>query len=108
MNPVGKRRRARDGLDLAGDANRSADLARRMARALLVPLALLFGLGIILTLQIYRMTDDARWVDHSDQVIGKTQALRLGLVDQESAVRGFLLTGDAKYREDSLASAPST
>src|SRR5262249_51363398 len=39
------------------------------------------------------------WVDHSDQVIAQTRALEKLLVDQETGMRGYLLTGDDNFLE---------
>ncbi len=76
-----------------------APISRRLLVAMVTPLALLVAFAIALTLQVVRMTDSARWVDHTDEVIAKVNDLERQIVDQETAVRGFLLADDRAFLE---------
>jgi CHASE3 domain sensor protein len=67
---------ARDSID--------APLARKLFVAIVTPLGLLLAFGIVLTLQIGRMTDTARAVDHTDEVIGRINELQKQIIDQET------------------------
>jgi CheY-like chemotaxis protein/signal transduction histidine kinase/CHASE3 domain sensor protein len=67
-------------------------LARRLTVAMALPIVLLLVLGAILGRQILRMSEDARWVDHSDQVIGTASETLKEIIDQETGLRGYLLT----------------
>jgi signal transduction histidine kinase/CheY-like chemotaxis protein/CHASE3 domain sensor protein len=75
------------------------NLSRQLLVAILTPLALLLAFGVALTLQIVRMTETARWVDHTDEVIGMINDIQRQVVDQETAVRGFLLANDRAFLE---------
>lgn len=74
-------------------------LSRRLALAILAPAALLLALGGVLGAQLMRMSEDARWVEHTDQVLAKVYQVQKQVVDQETAVRGFLLTEDPLFLE---------
>ena len=80
-------------------ASGDTSLSRRFLIAILTPVALLFIVGGLLTIQIVRMTDTARWVDHTDGVISRIHDLQRQIIDQETGVRGYLLTGDRVFLE---------
>lgn len=77
----------------------SKQLSRRLLVAVFAPAALLIALGVVLGAQIYRMSEDAHWLDHTDQVISKTYQTQQRILDQETAIRGFLLTSDRLFLE---------
>jgi CheY-like chemotaxis protein/signal transduction histidine kinase/CHASE3 domain sensor protein len=79
------------------DGTERAAISRRLTLAVAIPVALLIGVGALLWSQIARMSDLALWVDHSDQVISHVYDLQKQLADQESSVRGYLLTEDRSY-----------
>ena len=81
------------------DARSSTSLSRQLLVALLTPLALLLVLGAVLGAQVLRMTDDAGWVDHSDRVLGTANDALRNAVDQETGVRGYLITRDRVFLE---------
>jgi len=76
---------------------RSRELARRLTVALVIPLVLLVSVALILGAQVLRMTTDSRWVDHSDEVLAKTNEVVKQIVDQETGIRGYLVTGDPLF-----------
>ena len=39
----------------------------------------------------------AAWVDHSDQVLSQSQSVERSVVDVETGVRGYLLTGESRF-----------
>ena len=55
----------------------------------------------------YDLNEAMQWVDHTDQVLGQSRRLLRLLVDMETGVRGYLLTGDdvflQPYREAAKA-----
>lgn len=75
-------------------------LSRSLAIALITPVVLLTLLAIILAIQVERMSNDARWVDHTDEVISRVSELGERIDMQESAARGFLLSGDRQFLAD--------
>ncbi len=71
------------------------DLSRRLILAVVTPMIVLIVLGVVLLNQTVRMRETAAWVDHTDEVIAKAHELESSIADQETAVRGYLLTDDA-------------
>ncbi len=74
-------------------------LARRVLLALLAPFVLMVAAGGVLAVQVARMMEDAAWVDRSDEVISKSYEALKQFADQETGLRGFLLTGDHRFLE---------
>jgi len=58
---------------------------------------LMLMLAGALTWQINLLLSSARWVDHTDRVISQAHRCEALLVDQETAVRGFLISGAADF-----------
>ncbi len=81
-------------------------LARRLLVALVTPVVLLIAAGAVLGAQVAHMADDARWVEHSNEVIGKTFELQKLIIDQETGVRGFLVNGNRTFLEPYLKAKP--
>ncbi|HEY4056153.1 MAG TPA: histidine kinase dimerization/phospho-acceptor domain-containing protein, partial [Kofleriaceae bacterium] len=81
-------------------------LARHMALAIIAPVILLIVLGGALAWQIGRMAESAKWVSHTNGVLAKLGELRTQLSDKESALRGFLLSGDSTLRDAYALAAP--
>ena len=67
--------------------------------AIVTPFALLLAVGLLLTIQIVRMMETADWIDHTDEVIGRLSDLQRQIIDQETGVRGYLLTGERVFLE---------
>jgi CHASE3 domain sensor protein len=67
-------------------------LARRLFVGAITPILVLLLVGGFLTFQIVRMARSSLAVQRSDEVIGATYNLQRQIVDQETGVRGFLLT----------------
>jgi signal transduction histidine kinase/DNA-binding response OmpR family regulator/CHASE3 domain sensor protein len=84
----------------------SAELSRRLTIALVTPVALLLVVGIALGFQLVRMASDAQWVDHTDEVVATTAELEKQIIDQETSLRGFLVTDDRLFLEAFLKASP--
>src|SRR5450432_912726 len=65
--------------------------------AVVAPVGLLLLVGLIQAFQIVKLQDTAHWVDHTDEVIGRVSEIQTQIVDQETGVRGYLLTGDRSF-----------
>jgi len=85
-----------------------ASLSRRLIFAMVVPGVLLVAAGMLLLWQLTRLTDTAHWVDHTDQVIAKIYELQAEVIDQETSLRGFLLSEDRGFLERYLISTPAS
>ena len=75
------------------DEVRRTDLSRRLTIAIATPIVLLIALGLVLGRQILKMQEDAHWLDHSDQVIATADEATKEIIDQETGMRGYLITG---------------
>ena len=67
-------------------------LAQRLLIAVVAPVGLLLLVGLLLAFQVVRLTDTAHWVDHTDEVIGRVSEIQTQIVDQETGIRGYLLS----------------
>jgi CheY-like chemotaxis protein/CHASE3 domain sensor protein len=83
-------------------------LARRLAIAIATPVILLVLLGVLLGRQILQMSEQARWVDHTDEVISVANDLFRQIIDQETGLRGYLLTQDRAFLEPFDRARPRT
>jgi CHASE3 domain sensor protein len=70
-------------------------LTRNVALPLLLSTALC---GVFIGLILYMLSVN-RWLDHSDQVIAKTNEIFKMTIDSETGLRGYLLTGDENFLE---------
>ena len=70
------------------------DFRSGLRRLLIVPVAALLLLAGILSIGILELVRSARWVDHTDHVIAVASTLQTLMIDEETGVRGFLLSQD--------------
>ena len=72
---------------------------RILARNMALPLGIcLLGAVLFIGLILY-MLDVLGWVEHTDRVISSANEMQRLSVDQESGLRGFLITGDPGFLE---------
>ncbi|CAA9255290.1 diguanylate cyclase/phosphodiesterase (GGDEF & EAL domains) with PAS/PAC sensor(s) [uncultured Coleofasciculus sp.] len=72
---------------------------RRLTLALTLPLLLMSLLAAILFGQINHLTSSMQWVNHTDQVISQANHTEKLLVDLETGLRGYLVTGNLEFLE---------
>ncbi|MES1175672.1 MAG: response regulator [Myxococcales bacterium] len=65
--------------------------------AVVAPIGLLLLVAVVLAFQIVKLTDTAHWVDHTDEVIGRISEIQNQVVDQETGIRGYLLSNDRVF-----------
>jgi PAS domain S-box-containing protein len=70
---------------------------RQIGRLILVPLLVTFLIAGVLELQVHRLTNAQDWVDHTDVVLAQTRLLMRFIIDQETGLRGYLLTHDNHF-----------
>jgi signal transduction histidine kinase len=75
----------------------SKPFRRLLARAVLVPFVLLAALAVALALGVTTLVRSARLTERSDQVLTQSARLRELLVDRETALRGYLLSGNDAF-----------
>jgi PAS domain S-box-containing protein len=67
---------------------------KALRRTVLIPVVSLLLLTATLVVEILGLTTSFGWVDHTDQVITNSRQLMRYMLDMESGLRGFFLTGD--------------
>ncbi len=72
---------------------------KRMIVVVGLLVALLLGGTVLNYLNTKQLTEDARWVAHTQEVLDLISELQLTLVDAETGVRGFLLTARDEFLE---------
>jgi signal transduction histidine kinase len=78
-------------------AHESVEFRRLLTRAFLVPAILLTLLAVALGSGVAVLVRQARLTQRSDQVLGQLARLREVLVDRETGLRGYLLSGDRSF-----------
>jgi PAS domain S-box-containing protein len=76
-----------------------ARFRRVLVRAMLMPLLVMGGLAVGLVYQINYLVGVNRAIGRTDRVAAEVDVLRGLLVDKETALRGFLLTGSTTFLE---------
>ena len=79
---------------------------RLLRRTVLIPVVLLMLLAVTLLGEILTLTASLKWVDRAEQVISNSRALMRYMVDMETGVRGYHLTGDKSFLEPYEAAKP--
>jgi len=92
---------------LANEPSEKSTLTRRLLVALLAPILLLVATGTVLGVQLLRMSRDAHWVDTSDEILATTYELQTQILDQQTGLRGYLLTNDRRFLEPYLQARPA-
>ena len=70
---------------------------RLLRRTVALPVGLLMLLAVTLAGEILLLTTSLRWVDHSDQVIASAREMMRSVVEMDTALRGYHLTGDQTF-----------
>ncbi len=72
---------------------------RIMGQVFLVPILALAVLAIALAIQINSSADTVRQIQSSDRRIARVTLISKLIIDQETGLRGFQVTGDARFLE---------
>ena len=81
-------------------------IKRRLVVAIASPLIVIGLVGAVLAWQVSQFAENASWVDRSNKVIAKIYELQKAILDQETALRGFLLTGEREFLEPYYSARP--
>ena len=84
---------------MPSDAVNPITFRRVLSRSVVVPPTLLGFFALVFLGQIIYLLSAAQWVGHTDQVIAKANALLKLLVDGETGMRGYLITGEPVFLE---------
>lgn len=64
-----------------------------------ITLSLLLIIGLTVFISINSLVDNTNWVEHTYKVIGKANQLKGYMIDQETGMRGFAVSGIEEYLE---------
>jgi signal transduction histidine kinase/CHASE3 domain sensor protein/ActR/RegA family two-component response regulator len=70
---------------------------RKIQVGFALALACLVLIGWVSYLSVHRLAEDEAWVRHTDEVIGRLQSLLATVTEAETAVRGYVITGDESH-----------
>ena len=65
----------------------------------MVPIAVFLVIGGLLVWQVFALIATNRWAQHSDRVIVETSLIQNEVLDMETSMRGFAITGDPSFLE---------
>jgi CHASE3 domain sensor protein len=77
--------------------NETALFRRTLVRAISLPVFLLIMLALIFLWQLNSLLAAAQWVDHTDQVIAQAHMIQALLLEQETGLRGYMITGEQDF-----------
>jgi PAS domain S-box-containing protein len=69
---------------------------------IMVPLGITAALALLLFWETFDLNRSLQAVDHTDQVFDQSGHLRMSLVDMESGMRGYVVTGDESFLQPYL------
>ncbi len=64
-----------------------------------ITILMLLIIGVIMLISINSLLDNTKWVEHTYKVIGKANQLVGYMIDQETGMRGFSVSGEEEYLE---------
>jgi len=79
--------------------NETALFRRTLARAITLPVFLTVALTLIFLWQLKSLLAAAQSVAQTDQIIAQAQTVEELLIDQETGLRGYVITGEADFLE---------
>ena len=65
-----------------------------LRRVIVIPMVVTAALAALLLWESFDLNRSLQWVDHTDQVLDQSARLLKLLVDAETGMRGYLVTGD--------------
>ena len=68
-----------------------------IALGFIISISLVIIVGLISYYSLQNLREDQKWVEHTSEVIDKTNSLMKLVVDAESSQRGFLLAGESEF-----------
>ena len=75
----------------------SARFSRALRSAILWPAGVIIFTAILMLVMIFILLRVVKWSEHSYAVIAETRSAENEMVDMQSGVRGYLLTGDHNF-----------
>lgn len=73
------------------------EFRRVLTRNVVLPLAVGVTSAILFVVLIFNLLSAMKWVEHTEEVLGKANELTRQAVDMQSGIRGYLIAGDEKF-----------
>ena len=98
---TGSLRRSSQVIESEGTEEEGAgsSVERTIQTGFAVALAILGIVGIVAYFSVIRLTEDAKWVAHTDEVIANLNSLLSSVTDVETSSRGYAITAEDSYLE---------
>ncbi len=74
-----------------------SEFSRAVRNGVLLPLVMMSLLALLLSWLVGHLFDVAGWVDRTDQAIGRAYACEKLVIDMETGLRGYQVTGDREF-----------
>jgi PAS domain S-box-containing protein len=68
-----------------------------LRQMIVVPMVIMTAFALLLLWETFDLNRSLQWVDHTDQVLDQSGRLLNLLVDMESSMRGYIVTGDESF-----------
>jgi methyl-accepting chemotaxis protein len=75
------------------------NVGMKIAAGFALALAILVAIGAVSYQSTAKLTETAKWVAHTYQVLEKLEGVLSGMQDAETGTRGYVITGDERYLE---------
>jgi PAS domain S-box-containing protein len=76
-----------------------------LRQMIVVPMVIMAAFAFLLLWETYDLNKSLQWVDHTDQVLDQSEHLLNLLIDMESGMRGYSVTGDESFLQPYLQGA---
>lgn len=87
---------------------RSTEFRRVLLRLITLPVLLAVMVAGVSLWQVHTLLSVTGWVEHTDQVLARAHAVQTLLMDQETGLRGYLVTGTPRFLEPFERAQPQT
>src|ERR1035437_2924488 len=68
-----------------------------LRQMIVVPMVIMAAFAFLLLWETFDLNRSLQWVDHTDQVLDQSGRLLNLLIDMESGMRGYIVTGDESF-----------
>ena len=65
----------------------------------IIALVLMLVIGVVAFINVNSLLDNTKWVDHTYEVISDGNQILSSMIDQETGMRGFAVTGEEEFLE---------
>ncbi|MGB0865969.1 MAG: methyl-accepting chemotaxis protein [Granulosicoccaceae bacterium] len=78
---------------------RNLNLKWKLSTGFAVPVLLIIGISTLVYQATHSLVESARWVNHTHEAIGIGNRLGAAMIDMETGLRGYIITGKEEFLE---------